>query len=144
MEKFSEAIAKNIKVGDGFVKGVNLGPMINKAGLEKVLISLPFHSLNSEYIKSIIFYLSKYPCGNTNFQVNRLVKDAVDKGAKVVRGGKFLNETFFEPTVLTGINRNMQIFTEEIFGPVAAFQKFKTEEEVLELANETQMGLAGK
>jgi len=72
------------------------------------------------------------------------VADALKNGAKLVSGGKrhALGGTFFEPTVLTGVTRDMRIFREETFGPVAPLIRFKTEEEAIELANDTEYGLA--
>jgi len=78
-------------------------------------------------------------------KVERHVQDAVAKGAKVQIGGNRheLGETFFQPTVLTGMKTDMQIFSEETFGPVAPLFKFETEEEVIAMANDTIFGLAG-
>ncbi|MEP7209153.1 MAG: NAD-dependent succinate-semialdehyde dehydrogenase [Casimicrobiaceae bacterium] len=72
------------------------------------------------------------------------VSDAVGQGAKVTAGGKrhALGGTFFEPTVLTGVTPEMKIFREETFGPVAPLIRFKTDDEVIELANRTEYGLA--
>jgi succinate-semialdehyde dehydrogenase/glutarate-semialdehyde dehydrogenase len=53
-----------------------------------------------------------------------------------------LGGTFFEPTVLTGVDARMQIFREETFGPVAPLIRFSTDAEVIELANRTEFGLA--
>ncbi|MGB2436751.1 MAG: aldehyde dehydrogenase family protein, partial [Candidatus Puniceispirillales bacterium] len=53
-----------------------------------------------------------------------------------------LGSTYFEPTVLTDVTPDMQIFHEETFGPVAPLFRFKTEEEVIALANDTIFGLA--
>jgi succinate-semialdehyde dehydrogenase/glutarate-semialdehyde dehydrogenase len=78
-------------------------------------------------------------------KVERHVQDAVAKGAQVqIGGGRHeLGETFFQPTVLTGMKTDMQIFSEETFGPVAPLFKFDTEEEVIAMANDTIFGLAG-
>ncbi|MEO5699566.1 MAG: NAD-dependent succinate-semialdehyde dehydrogenase [Casimicrobiaceae bacterium] len=72
------------------------------------------------------------------------VSDAVGQGAKVTAGGKrhALGGTFFEPTVLTGVTPEMKIFREETFGPVAPLIRFKSDDEVIELANRTEYGLA--
>ncbi|WP_323795123.1 NAD-dependent succinate-semialdehyde dehydrogenase [Nisaea sp.] len=77
-------------------------------------------------------------------KVEEHVQDAVAKGAKVAVGGTRSNigALFYEPTVLTGATRDMAIFREETFGPVAPLFRFKTEEEVIELANDTEFGLA--
>ena len=77
-------------------------------------------------------------------KVEEHVQDAVAKGAKVAAGGNRSNigALFYEPTVLTGATRDMAIFREETFGPVAPLFRFKTEEEVIELANDTEFGLA--
>ncbi|MEX2449454.1 MAG: NAD-dependent succinate-semialdehyde dehydrogenase [Rhodospirillales bacterium] len=77
-------------------------------------------------------------------KVEEHVKDATDKGAKVVTGGKrhALGGTYYEPTVLTGMTSDMKIAHEETFGPVAPLFRFKTEEEVIAMANDTEYGLA--
>ena len=75
-----------------------------------------------------------------------MVEDAVSKGAQLKTGGKapdgFPKGYWFEPTVLTDITTDMRVFREEIFGPIAPFMPFKTEEEVLAMANDTEYGLA--
>ncbi|XP_049528396.1 succinate-semialdehyde dehydrogenase, mitochondrial isoform X2 [Dermacentor silvarum] len=78
-------------------------------------------------------------------KVEHHVADAVEKGGKVLVGGKrhALGGNFFEPTLVTHVNRSMLVCTEETFGPVASVIKFKTEEEAVELANSTRVGLAG-
>jgi len=79
---------------------------------------------------------------NAIAKIERHVADAVSKGAKVLTGGKRLHDRFFEPTVLTEANAEMLCAREETFGPVAPVFRFKTEEEVLRLANDTEFGLA--
>ncbi len=77
-------------------------------------------------------------------KVETLTADAVGKGAKVLIGGA-PNPTgplFYQPTVLGGITRDMDIVREEIFGPVAALMRFETEAEAVALANDTPFGLA--
>ena len=77
-------------------------------------------------------------------KVEEHLADAKARGAKVVTGGKrhALGGTFYEPTVLTGVTPEMQIFREETFGPVAPLIPFKDDAEVVELANRTEFGLA--
>ncbi len=75
-------------------------------------------------------------------KVERHVADAVAKGAKVLAGGKRQGARFFEPTVLSGATSEMLCAREETFGPVAPVFKFKTEAEVVALANATEFGLA--
>jgi succinate-semialdehyde dehydrogenase / glutarate-semialdehyde dehydrogenase len=77
-------------------------------------------------------------------KVEGLVADALEKGAKVILGGKRsdLGATFYEPTVLTDINPGMRMANEEIFGPVAPLYRFKTEAEAVAMANDTPFGLA--
>ncbi len=72
------------------------------------------------------------------------VDDAVSKGATVVVGGKGSNlgKNFVEPTILTNVTDDMRVFREEIFGPIAPLFKFKTEEEAIRMANDTEFGLA--
>lgn len=72
------------------------------------------------------------------------IKDAVDKGVKVIIGGKSpknLEGAYFEPTILTGVNKNMRVWQEEVFGPVLPVISFKTEKEAVELGNDTKYGL---
>jgi succinate-semialdehyde dehydrogenase/glutarate-semialdehyde dehydrogenase len=72
------------------------------------------------------------------------VADAVAKGASLIQGGKrhALGGTFFEPTVLADVSADALIFSEETFGPVAPLFRFKTDEDVIALANRTEFGLA--
>ena len=77
-------------------------------------------------------------------KVERHVADAVAGGARVVTGGKrhALGRSFFEPTVLSGVTTKMLVTREETFGPVAPVYSFKSEDEVVALANDTPFGLA--
>jgi succinate-semialdehyde dehydrogenase/glutarate-semialdehyde dehydrogenase len=77
-------------------------------------------------------------------KVDEHLADAKARGAKVVTGGKrhALGGTFYEPTVLTDVTPDMQIFREETFGPVAPLIRFRDDAEVIELANRTEFGLA--
>jgi succinate-semialdehyde dehydrogenase/glutarate-semialdehyde dehydrogenase len=77
-------------------------------------------------------------------KVESHVADAIAKGAKLMQGGKrhALGGTFFEPTVLANVSTDALIFSEETFGPVAPLFRFKTDDEVIELANRTEFGLA--
>jgi len=100
----------SLKMGNGLDDGVNLGPLVNKDGLDKVV---------------------------------ELVDDAVGKGAKILTGGKVPGgKGFFYPaTVLTNVPDNAKMLNEEIFGPVASLQTFKSEDEVIRRANDTEYGL---
>ncbi|MEQ9887994.1 NAD-dependent succinate-semialdehyde dehydrogenase [Pectobacterium zantedeschiae] len=102
---------KKLKVGNGMDDGVELGPLIDDAAVEKV---------------------------------EKHVNDAVKKGGKVLVGGKRhkLGHSFFEPTVIVDADEAMLLAQEETFGPVAPCFRFKTEEEVIERANNTPFGLA--
>lgn len=77
-------------------------------------------------------------------KVESHVADALAKGATLMQGGKrhALGGTFFEPTVLANVSADALIFSEETFGPVAPLFRFQTDEEVIELANRTEFGLA--
>jgi succinate-semialdehyde dehydrogenase / glutarate-semialdehyde dehydrogenase len=113
-DAFAEKLAAKVgamKVGDGFEAGVNAGPLITRAAVDKV----------EEHIA-----------------------DALGKGAKVATGGKpdAKGGLFFQPTILTGVTPDMLVAREETFGPVAPLFKFDTEEEVIEMANNTEFGLA--
>ncbi|MGC6497508.1 MAG: NAD-dependent succinate-semialdehyde dehydrogenase [Candidatus Puniceispirillaceae bacterium] len=77
-------------------------------------------------------------------KVERHVADAIAKGATVLTGGKrhALGGTFYEPTVLTGMSSDMQMYGEETFGPVAGLFRFSTDDEAVAMANDTEFGLA--
>ncbi len=77
-------------------------------------------------------------------KVERHVADAVERGAEVLVGGAGheLGGTFFEPTVLAGVSLEMEMSSEETFGPVAGLIPFDTEEEAIRSANDTPYGLA--
>ncbi len=111
LEKFKAATAA-LKVGVGTDQGIEVGPLIESAAVEK----------SKEHIA-----------------------DAVAKGAQVTLGGKphALGGLFFEPTVLANCNADMMIAHEETFGPVAPVFKFETEDEVVRMANDSDVGLAG-
>jgi succinate-semialdehyde dehydrogenase/glutarate-semialdehyde dehydrogenase len=104
-----------LKAGSGFNDGVNIGPLIDEQAMDKM---------------------------------ERQVSDAISKGADVLTGGRRLTENeladgrFFAPTVLTGVTRDMQIYHEETFGPIAPVIPFDDEDEVIAAANDTTYGLA--
>ncbi len=77
-------------------------------------------------------------------KVEEFVADAKAKGGRIVTGGKrhALGGSFFEPTVVADAKPDMMFMKEEIFGPLAPVFKFKTEEEAVKLANDTEFGLA--
>lgn len=116
-------------------------------------------SILKNFIKSITPRIEKLKCGNgldescdigpliderAVEKVEKLLKDATSKGAKILLGGKRLSKdnTLFAPTLITGITSEMDIFHEEIFGPILAVTEFKSEEEAIEMANSSQYGLA--
>lgn len=77
-------------------------------------------------------------------KVERLVADATGRGADLRTGGSRhdFGRTFYQPTLLSGIEDDMDIFHEEIFGPVSAITTFRDEDEVVRRANDTRYGLA--
>jgi succinate-semialdehyde dehydrogenase/glutarate-semialdehyde dehydrogenase len=77
-------------------------------------------------------------------KVEEHISDAVAKGAELKSGGRrhSLGGTFFQPTIVVGATREMSVFKEETFGPLAPIFRFKTESEAIELANDTEFGLA--
>jgi succinate-semialdehyde dehydrogenase/glutarate-semialdehyde dehydrogenase len=105
--------AKSLKLGFGVDEVVDMGPMVDEKSRDRMF---------------------------------ELIEDAVEKGAKLACGGHIPEDlqkgAWIAPTVLTDTTTDMRVFREEIFGPVAAFMKFKTDDEVLELANDTEYGLA--
>lgn len=78
-------------------------------------------------------------------KIKSLVDDAKSKGAEVEIGGEgsSLGHNFYKPTILTNLTPEMDIFTEEIFGPIAPIIKFETLEEVISLNNSLDVGLSG-
>lgn len=101
------------KVGSGFSTGVTHGPLINDKSMDKVQAH---------------------------------VEDAIKNGATLLAGGAKipdLGPLFYAPTVLGGMTSKMLLARDETFGPVAGIFSFKTEEEVIEAANDTDVGLAG-
>ena len=71
-----------------------------------------------------------------------LLNDSISKGGSVLTGGKIIKNNFFEPTVVVNANMKMHFFKEEIFGPIAPIYKFENDKEVIEMANNTDYGLA--
>jgi len=109
------ARALKIKIGPGWEKGTEMGPLISQAHMESVL----------NYVKIGLEEGAELLCGG-----NRITEGELAKG------------NFVEPTIFTNTKPGMRIVQEEIFGPVLVIQVFETEEEALELANGTDFGLA--
>ncbi|OCF58962.1 succinate-semialdehyde dehydrogenase (NADP+) [Kwoniella mangroviensis CBS 10435] len=108
---------KELKVGNGMDEGVLIGPLVNVRGVEKV---------------------------------ERHVQDAVSKGAKILVGGSRIKSEnaegescFFQPTVLVDVPKECYVASEETFGPLAPLFKFDDEDDVVNRANSSEVGLAG-
>ncbi|WP_077214280.1 NAD-dependent succinate-semialdehyde dehydrogenase [Bacillus dakarensis] len=117
-ETFTETLmdrVRKLKAGNGLEEGVSIGPLVDEAAIEKVHLQ---------------------------------VQDALEKGASIKLGGERLNDNgldkglFYSPTVLSGVTKEMRIYREETFGPVAPIITFDHDEEVIEMANDTHYGLA--
>lgn len=111
-DRFTEKLVKaveQLKVGNGLEEGVQVGPLIDRNGLEKVQAH---------------------------------VQDAVGKGARLLTGGHVIHDLFYRPTVLADVPLSARIAREETFGPVCALFRFRTEDEAIALANDTEFGLA--
>lgn len=78
-------------------------------------------------------------------EMERQLQDSIAAGASIVCGGKRVHDTapFFAPTILEGVRPGMPCFDEEVFGPVLSLIKVQSEEEALELANQSEYGLGG-
>jgi succinate-semialdehyde dehydrogenase/glutarate-semialdehyde dehydrogenase len=106
---------QRLRAGAGTVDGVTVGPLIDADALDKM---------------------------------ERQVADAVDKGARVVTGGRRLTDDgldrgcFYAPTLLADVTPDMLIYREETFGPLAPVVVYDTDDEVVEMANDTEYGLA--
>ncbi|MBM2885223.1 NADP-dependent succinate-semialdehyde dehydrogenase [Chromobacterium phragmitis] len=81
---------------------------------------------------------------NAVAKVEEHIADALAKGSRLIAGGKrhALGHTFFEPTLIADVTGDMKVAREETFGPLAPLFRFKTEEEAIRLANDTEFGLA--
>ena len=77
-------------------------------------------------------------------KVEEHIEDALSKGARIVVGGSRheLGQSFFQPTILADVDTSMKVTKEETFGPLAPLFRFKTEEEAIAMANDTEFGLA--
>jgi succinate-semialdehyde dehydrogenase / glutarate-semialdehyde dehydrogenase len=106
---------KKLKAGDGMQEGITIGPLVNQQAIVKV---------------------------------DKQVQDAVKNGATLHCGGQRLTDNnldkghFYAPTLLSEVTKDMLIYREETFGPVAPVIAFDTQEEVLAMANDTHYGLA--
>jgi succinate-semialdehyde dehydrogenase/glutarate-semialdehyde dehydrogenase len=103
--------SRALKVGNGLEQGVQIGPLIDGAAVEKL---------------------------------EQHLGDALAGGAEVIAGGRrhALGGSFFEPTVLTKVTRDMMIARDETFGPVMPLVRFETDDEAIAMANDTVFGLA--
>ena len=104
-----------IKVGNGLEEGIGMGPLINSKAINKL---------------------------------KNQIQDASSKGANVIRGGDIIadinlkNGYFFPPTILTNVKKDMLIYKQETFGPIAPIIIYEDIEEVINMANDTDYGLA--
>jgi acyl-CoA reductase-like NAD-dependent aldehyde dehydrogenase len=76
-------------------------------------------------------------------RIEQMILDDAANGAKVLCGGIRFDETFIQPAIVSNVTRDMRLAREECFGPVAPFIKFETEEEALDIANDSCYGLQG-
>jgi aldehyde dehydrogenase (NAD+) len=114
-ERIAAAVASQLKVADPFEPDANLGPLVSNAQRERV---------------------------------RGYIRTGVEEGAKLVVGGEDPPEGrergyFVQPTVFSGVRPEMTIAQEEIFGPVLAIMPYESEDEAIEIANDTVYGLAG-
>ena len=108
--------AKKIRVGPGFEEDTEMGPLVSEKQYKRVL----------EYI-----------------EIGQREGAKLEIGGDTPKGEKYKGGYFINPTIFTNVKPEMRIVQEEIFGPVVVLQKFRTEEEAIELANGTPYGLAG-
>lgn len=115
VEEFSQKLqqaAGNLKVGNGLDQGVQIGPLVDKDGYEKV----------EKHVSDAVEKGAKVLVGGDGHSEN--------------------NAYFFNPTVLVNATSDMLVMNEETFGPVAPIMSFDTDEEAVKLANDTRFGLA--
>ena len=106
------AAVQDLKVGNGADEGVTIGPLINDDAFQKV---------------------------------SAIVDQATANGATVLTGGagtEAKGQNFYQPTVLANVDDSMDVYNEEIFGPIAPLFKFRTEEEAIRIGNDTPFGLS--
>lgn len=115
VKKFVER-SKKIRVGPGLDGQTEMGPLVNETQLKRVL----------EYI-----------------ELGKKEGAKLELGGERLEGGKYEKGFYVNPTIFTNVKPEMRIVQEEIFGPVAVVQKFKSEDEAVELANNSAYGLAG-
>ena len=106
--KFDQAV-QQLKVGNGFDEGVNIGPVISERAKQNI---------------------------------QGLIDRAIEQGAQPVTPTQLLNGQFIHPVILKDVKHDMDIVQQEIFGPVAPVMKFDSDEELIEMANDTIYGLA--
>lgn len=115
-DRFVEALLqhmKNFKIGSGLDPTVTHGPLVNQAGVIKV---------------------------------KQHIDDALSKGARLVFGGKVRDDLegyFIEPALMTGVTQDTLVAKDETFGPLAPVFQFDTVDEVIQMANDIEVGLAG-
>ncbi|WP_332743338.1 NAD-dependent succinate-semialdehyde dehydrogenase [Hydrogenophaga sp.] len=80
--------------------------------------------------------------GKALLKMEEHIEDALAQGAELVTGGRRREGNFFEPTVMVGVTQQMLVTREETFGPLAALIAFDSEDEVIQMANDTEYGLA--
>ncbi len=113
--RIAKAVADKVKVGDPFVSGTTMGPVVSETQFGKI---------------------------------QALIKKGIDEGAKVVTGGPGRPEGlqhgyFVRPTIFANVSNEMSIAREEIFGPVLAILPYDTEDQAVQMANDTVYGLSG-
>ena len=106
--KFDQAV-QQLKVGNGFDEGVNIGPVISERAKQNI---------------------------------QGLIDRAIEQGAQPVTPTQLLDGQFIHPVILKDVKHDMDIVQQEIFGPVAPVMKFDSDEELIEMANDTIYGLA--
>ena len=113
--KIAKATAEGVKAGDPFEEGTVIGPVVSEVQFDKI---------------------------------QALIQKGIDEGAELVAGGTGrpdgMNRGYFvKPTVFGGVNNDMTIAREEIFGPVLSILPYENEEEAIQIANDTPYGLSG-
>ncbi len=107
---------KSVKIGIPWKPGITMGPQISESQLEKIL----------EYVE-----IGKQEGARLAYGGSRITDQGLDKGY------------FMMPTILADVDNSMRVAQEEIFGPVVCFLKFRDEQEVIRMANDSQYGLGG-
>ena len=144
------------RAADGAVRGSCFNTGHYCCGTERIYVPESIYDPFVDKVVALTKELKQDPDGDSDVGavfwdkqmdiIESHMKDATDRGARVLVGGRRnpnLKGYFYEPTVIVDVNHEMDLMRDETFGPIVAIQKVKDEAEALALANDSQLGLSG-